>query len=278
MVIPMEDLADPMEIRFTFKVTNIDDIPIYVKSELNNPPAGWVETDEQHGVLAVGTDDYFLNDNCTRTKPATDTEENVVLKISYYSDSGYSNLLSTESITYTITYVDFTDGSYAVVDDDTFEVDFESWTKTDEVGSSSVARTTEMSRSGVASMKHYGFLDGEVGYLSKSFTISNVTRAYIRIWLWFRPNTNYYFREAIIELITDAGGVSQKRTLPIAMDYQPKGGTEICGQWICIGAKIPVNGTYEVRLRVLAELVAYTGPDTLLQGMLFYDDIRVVES
>lgn len=270
MVIPMEDLEDPMEIRFTFKVTNIDDIPIYVKSELINPPAGWTETDEQHGVLGVGEDDYFLNDNCTRTKPATDTEESVTLRITYYSDAGYSNELGHEDVSYTITYVDFTDGSYAVVDDDGFETDLESWTKTDEVGTSEFLRHTAVSRSGVAAARHKLEAEAGVSYISKSFTISNVTRAYIRIWMYFDVGE---LIEGILELITDAGEVSQKRTLPIAMDSAPLGGSEMIAQWICVGAKLPVNGTYEVRLRLLSEKA--TGE---LESYVRYDDLRVIES
>lgn len=263
----MEDLADPMEIRFTFKVTNIDDIPIYVKSELVSPPAGWTETDEQHGVLAVGADDYYLNDNCTRTKPATDTEETVTLRITYYSDSGYSSELGHEDVSYTITYVDFTDGSYAVVDDDTFETGLEGWTKTDVVDTSDFARVTTYSRSGVASMMHNPLTASAVSYLKKSFTTTNVTRAYIRIWMYFAAQTAP--TECVVKIITDAGDVSSIRTLPLANDSSPGGGSEIYEQWIVIGAKLPVNGTYEVQLYFLGEAG---------DAVLFYDDIRVVES
>jgi len=269
--LPMEGLADPMRIDFTFKAVNATANPIWVGAQLVSPPAGWANYGEMHmGSLAIGEDDYFLYDTPTRTKPATGTTEAVTLRITYYSDAGYSTELNHEDIAYTYTYVDFNDtGTYNVVDDDTFETDLEGWTKTDEVGNTSLARDTTKARTGVASMKHSGFDGGDISYLSKSFTISNVTSAFIRIW--FNLYLTSTIREYVLELITDAGAASVKRTLPIAMDGTPKGGTEIADQWLCVAAKIPTNGTYEVRLRTSCEIG--TSSDKIN-----YDDIRVIET
>lgn len=270
MVIPMEDLDDPMPIRFTFKVANIDDIPIYVKSEIQGAPANWnLGGAEQHGALAVGEDDYFLNDNNTRDKPADGASDSITLRIFYYSDVGYSVLLSSEDVTYDITYVDFTDVRYAVVDDDTFEVGLEGWVLTNEVGVVAFTRSTGKSRTGVASAQFSLMDEGDVWYISKSFIIDAASsEAYIRIWINFGFDDNT--EECVFELITDAGGGSE-RVLPIAMDYNPKGGGEMEDQWLCIGAELPVDGTYAVRLRVRGEIL-----DTLL-SKINIDDIRVVE-
>ena len=271
VVVPMEELPDPMHINFLYKATNISGAIVYVTAQLVTPPAGWASYAEmQMGSLGIGVDDYFLFDTPTRTKPATGTTETVTLRVTYYSDAGYSSEVNHEDFAYTYTYVDFTDtGTYNVVDDDTFEIDLESWTKTDEVGSTSQLRDTAKARTGVASMKHYHFTDGEIGYLSKSFTISNITSAFIRIWLNLYVQQTYY--EYVLEFITDAGAVDTKRTLPIAMDGAPKGGAEITNQWLAVAAKIPVNGTFEVRLRMKCES-GYT-IDTIN-----YDDIRVIET
>ena len=266
MVIPMENLADPMDIRFTFKVTNLDDITLYVKSELITPPAGWNGSAEEHGALAAGIDDYFLNDNYTRDKPATDTEENVTIRITYYSDSGYSSALGYEDVTYTITYIDFTDGGYVIVDDDGFETDLESWSLTTEVGiGATLLRSTVVSRTGVASMKLEGVGSEEISYAKKDYTIGAVTSAYIRIWVDFQR----YITEGVLEIITDAVEVSEKRTLQIAMDESPLGGTELMSQWLCIGLKLPVNDTYQVRLRFIGESAADN-------NRIYFDDIRVI--
>lgn len=271
MIVPMENLNDPMDINLTFKVTNIDDITIYVKSELVSPPAGWSGSAEEHGAIGAGVDDYFLNDNYTRTKPSTDTEETITLKISYYSDSGYSSLMGYETVSYTITYVDFTDASYTVVDDDTFETTTEGWNETNESGAAYLERTSDIKRSGIAAIRHYGFDPLVVAYLHKSFTISNVTRAYIRIWLYFYDNGATEMK-SIFELITDAADVSNIRTLPIAVSRTPKGGTGVLNRWLCIGLKIPVNGTFQVKLRNRCE--NWVGSNRAI----YYDDIKVVES
>ncbi len=272
MVIPMEDLNDPMPIRFTFKVSNLDDAAIWVKSGITGAPAGWnLGADEQHGTLGIGIDDYFLNDNNTRDKPADGSSDSITLRITYYSDAGYSSAISFEEITYDITYVDFTDVRYAVVDDDTFETGVEGWALTNTIGTTTMARSVALSRTGVASLKHGALTLATVSYLSKSFTISGggVAEAYIRFWINFFSSST---PEVILEIITDAGEVSNIRTLPIAMDYAPKGGTEMISQWLCIGAELPVNGTFQVRLRAKVEVSFAEVPPGI-----FYDDIRVVE-
>jgi len=268
VVVPMEDLPDPMSINFLYKATNVSGASVYVSAQLITPPAGWADyAERQCGELIVGEDDYFIFATPTRTKPATGTTEVVTLRVTYYSDAGYSVELNHEDIAYTYTYVDFTDlVTYNVVDDDTFEVDLEDWTKVSELDLIYLTRSTTIARTGVASMK-LNVPDDALGYATKSFIISNITAAFIRIWLNYA--TYGTLQESILEIITDAGEVVTKRTLPIAMDIAPKCGSEIIDQWLCVAAKLPVNGTYEVRLRVLPEYrdVNY-----------YFDDIRVIET
>jgi len=267
VVIPMEGLAAPMPIQFPFKAVNRTAAQVYVGVQLVTPPAGWASYAEQQcGTLLAGTEDYFLFSTPTRTKPATNTTENVTLRVTYYSDA-YTTEINHDDITYTFTYVDFDDASYNVVDEDTFEVDLEGWANVNEAGSLSLARSTTLSRTGVASMNQSGVAAGEIGYAKKSFTIANLTRAFIRFWVYFDMDST---EEQILTVITDALNVSQKRVLPISMDAVPKCGSEICKQWICVATKLPVNGTYEVRLRATGE----SGSPVAT----YYDDIKVVES
>lgn len=267
IVIPMEDLADPMPMYFAFKAANVTGATVYVGAQLITPPAGWANYSEQQcGTLSADAEDYFLFNTPTRTKPVTNTSESVTLRITYYSDA-YSTEISHDDIVYTFTYVNFTDGSYNVVDDDTFEVDLEGWSEGEEAGSSGLARSTTRSRTGVASMRHYSIDSGDVVYAKKSFTIAAVTRAFIRIWAWFYIATT---DELVLEIITDAKNVSQKRVVPVPMDAAPKCGSEIAQQWVCVAAKLPVNGTFEVRLRARCDYAS--------NKEIYYDDIRVVES
>ena len=274
IVVPMEGLPDPMEMAFTFKVVNVGGDPIYVSAQLVAPPAGWANYAEHElGELGVGVDDYYLWDIPTRTKPATDTEENVTLRITYYSDA-YITEINHEDIVYTFTYVDFDDVGYALVDLDTFEADLEGWAKVDEVGSTTLSRSTNFAHSGVASMRQYGLTGVEATYATKSFTIApGSTKAYIRIWMLYDPYSITSVSELIFELITDAGELSQKRTIQYAFDTMPNGGALAKkGVWVCLAAKIPISGTYEVRLRTRGEDVDSNDRGT------YYDDIKVIEA
>jgi len=267
----MEGLATPMPIKFPFKAVNRTAATVYVGVQLVTPPAGWANYAEQQcGTLGVGSEDYFLFSTPTRTKPVTNTTENVTLRVTYYTDA-YITEINHDDITYTFTYVDFDDAGYNVVDEDTFEVNLEGWSASPQAmftGSPLLVRSTVRSRTGVASMLLYSINDkGEIGYAKKSFTIGAVTRAFIRIWMWFDMDSS---EELIFEIITDPYNVSQKRVLPIGMDASPKCGSEICKQWICVAAKLPVNGTYEVRLRQRTEYASPAG--------INFDDIKVVES
>jgi len=267
VVIAMEGLAAPMPIQFPFKAVNRTAATVYVSAQLVTPPVGWADYAEQQcGTLLVGIEDYFLFSTPTRTKPATNTTENVTLRVTYYSDA-YITEINHDDITYTFTYVDFDDVGYNVVDLDTFEVDLEGWTAVNEAGAIALARSTTISRTGVASMKQYSVGANEFGYATKSFTIANLTRAFIRFWVYFDQDTT---EEQVLEIITDALNLSQRRVLPISMDAVPKCGSEICKQWICFAAKLPVNGTYEVRLRARGDIGSPLAT--------YFDDIKVVES
>ena len=268
VVIPMEGLAAPMPIQFPFKAVNRTAATVYVGVQLIAPPAGWANFAEQQcGTLLTGIEDYFLFSTPTRTKPATNTTENVTLRVTYYSDA-YITEINHDDIVFTFTYVDFDDAGYNVVDLDTFEVDLEGWEEVeDEAGAGALIRSTTLSRTGVASMRHAGIGVQEFVYIKKSFTIANLTRAFIRIWVYFDMDAT---EELVLELITDALNISQRRVLPISMDAVPKCGSEICKQWICFAAKLPVNGTYEVRLRQRGESGS--------PYATYYDDIKVVES
>ena len=78
---------------------------------------------KQHGSLSVGVDNYVLNDDYTRTKPPTVTEETLTFRILYHSDSSHTVLVSYEEISYIVIYTDFTDASFTVINNDRFEAD-----------------------------------------------------------------------------------------------------------------------------------------------------------
>jgi hypothetical protein len=269
IVIPMEGLPDPLPVNFPFKAVNVGASTIYIGVELVTPPAGWANYSElQCGTLAAGTDNYFLFDTPTRTKPATDTVETVTLRVNFYSDA-YITLINQDVIAFQLTYIDFDGGGYNLVEEDGFEIDTDGWTVTNEVGHGSFVRSTSKSRTGVASGQFTMYQSADIAYLTKSFAIGAVTKAYIRVWMQFYSTATAEF---VLEFITDSGDVVKKRLIPIATDKSPQGGSEIFDQWLVIASELPVNGTYGVRLRVVCgDCGGYydTG--------IYYDSIKVIE-
>ena len=275
-VVPMEGLPDPLPVNFPFKAVNVGADTIYIGVELVGPPAGWATYSEvQCGSLAAGADNYFLFDTPTRVKPATDTVENVTLRVNFYSDAAYTVLINQDVIVFQVTYIDFDDAGYNLVDEDDFETDTEGWSNTNEISSATFTRTTGKSRTGVASVYHRMDSSTAIVYIKKSFTIGAVSKAYIRVWMQF-VQTSSGTPEFVLEFITDAGDVVEKRLLPIATDEAPQGGTEIFDQWMVIAAELPVGGAYEVRLRCVCEDCPYhlgSGRYTYI----YYDSMKVIE-
>jgi len=275
IVVPIESIDSAANIPFTFKAKNIFDVAISVYAQLLKSagaanPTGWNNPQQvSFGELAIGAEKYFLYDRSKRTSlPATDTEESVMFRIRYFGSPGglpQPREINKEDLHYKLTYINFDDGSYTVVDTDTFEADLEGWTKIDEVGTTTLDRSTTQHRNGTTAMRHSGIDNTDVAYLSKSFTIGAVSKAYIRVPAFFELTTQ---EKVTLELITDAGAVSKKRTTGYAIAASPAGGSRITGQWLYLAAEMPVNGTYEVRLRATCE--SGTGLE------IFYDDIKVI--
>lgn len=273
IVIPTDrviDICDYMPIALPFRLTNImgsDMTVLATVSGLSIAPSNL-----DLGTIPAGTTrDIFLDDRMFKSsKPATNTEETITLTLNYYIAGRWIN---TSYVYFTFVYVNFNDASYAVVDEDTFETDLEGWTKTDVVGTTTLARdNTECIRTtGQWSMKHSGIDAGDESYLTKNFTIGAVDRAFFRACVWgFFDISSAQF---LLELITDAGVVTEKRVVPIPLTSDNPHGHQIGstkeGSWAYIGAKLPVDGTYEVRLKA----TGITGTVDL-----YYDDIKVVQS
>ena len=114
-------------------------------------------------------------------------------------------------------------------------------------------------------MRHSAIDNADVGYLTKSFVIGAVSKAYILVPTYFEVEDD---EEVILEIITDAGDVTKKRTNYYCMTGRPSGGTIITKEFLYLAAELPVNGTYEVRLRATCESGAALE--------IFYDDIKVI--
>jgi len=275
MVIPIESLDAYANIPFTFKAENVFNVPIDIYSRLFKedgiyPPTGWnSQTEKNFGSLGVGAENYFLYDFSQKTSlPVTDFVEYLLFRIRYEASPGGLPIpreINKDDIRYTNTYIDFDSVTYALVDLDTFEADLEDWTLVDEVGATVLDRSQVQRRNGLWSMRHSAIDNTDVAYLTKDFVIGAVSKAYIRVPVFFEVTDQ---EKVIFEIITDAGDVVKKRTQGHAIAAAPVEGSKITGMWLYLGAEIPVDGTYEVRLRATCESGAALE--------IFYDDIKVV--
>jgi len=279
VIVPIDTLDTYPTIPFTFKARNIFGIPITVSGTpvkwdgdsnilyWNSPRPGSVSAE-----LGVGEEKYFLHDRMRRriNYPIANEDVNsIMLRVAYSASPGgvpVPRTINYDNTKFRFTFIDFDDGSYVLVDLDTFEVDLEGWAKVDEVGATVLDRSTVQHRNGTHSMRHSGIDNTDVAYLTKNFVIGAVSRAFIRVPVFFEVVDD---EKVILELITDAGDVSKKRTVNYAMTGEPiSTGSIITGTWLYLGTEIPVDGTYEVRLRATCESGAALE--------IFYDDIKVV--
>lgn len=226
----IDGLPDPFIVYFPVLVHNGHTATIYVGAVLVSPPAGWTDSEDQLGSVAIGANLYAEKDNATRDTPTAGTNETVTLRTNYYSDAAYSALIGYDEWEFTIYWESVAAGT--VDDTDDFETNLEGWTKTDEVGTTILGRSSVRSYSKTYSMYHYGIGDLEIGYVSKTVKIGAGSRAYIFGYL----QAEY----------TGSSGISLEIITPVETIFVP-----LCSpnRWSRFGARLNPGASNEVRLR-----------------------------
>ena len=253
----IDGLPDPYDTFFPVLIHNGHTARIYVGAVLSSPPAGWTDSEDQLGYVNVGYSAFFEKDNATRAVMGVPTNETVTLRCNYYSDAGYSVLIGYDDLAITIYWESVTAGT--IDDTDDFELTLEGWAKTDEVGSTSVLRSSTRVYSGIFSMEHRGIDDGDVAYLSKTVVIGAGTRAYVFGWV----NAEYSWK-----LVAGGSmwmGPSLQIITPVETVFLPVCSPERFSRF---GARLNPGASNEVRLRAI-------GRDDAEDSM-FYDLIRWV--
>jgi len=105
-------MPDPMLLGVTIHYYNHSDQALYMKI-FGSGPSPWSSNSVAMGTLASGSNAYLNLDNfLSRTKPTSETIEQVTLILRGYSDSGYSNLVAEFSRNVTIIMIKSDDGSW----------------------------------------------------------------------------------------------------------------------------------------------------------------------
>ena len=85
------DLPDPVVLGVTVRAYNYDSVTLYMKVDATL--AGWSFTTIALGAIGAGANIRLnLDDWGSRTKPAAELTEAIILRLRAYTDSGYTNL------------------------------------------------------------------------------------------------------------------------------------------------------------------------------------------
>lgn len=133
------DLPDPVVLGVTVRAYNYDSVTLYMKVDATL--AGWSFVTKALGAIGTGGNTRLnLDDFGSRTKPAAELTETIILRLRAYTDSGYSNLKWTFERELVVVFIKSDDGSWAtVLSNDFDDGTVQGWAGEDISGSSPVA-------------------------------------------------------------------------------------------------------------------------------------------
>jgi len=127
-------LPNPATLRFPFAVTNQTGRTVYVKTILTGLgagalPSGWTDTPKQHGSLAHGSTLYAYHQASRSTPTFTGGvyDEQIELRIQFYSDALYTTLVLTLVEQLNVYNYNSSLADWTLHDSDDFEIDNEGW-------------------------------------------------------------------------------------------------------------------------------------------------------
>lgn len=116
----LTNLPDPCKLGITARAYNYDDVTLYFK--VNASAANWTFTEQTIGAIASGSNVYRNFDQFgSRAKPTTEIGENINITLYAYTDAGYTDLKWTFTRTVRVYFIDSSDPSYTVDEEDDFD-------------------------------------------------------------------------------------------------------------------------------------------------------------
>lgn len=233
-VMDYNGLADPFTMKTQIGITNTYTAILYFKAELMTPGANYTNYSVQLGSIGAGLSDYkaFTFD---RALPGAKVTDNLTLRLTAYTDAGYSSELCHDE--FAVPFYMFDHTALALVDHDTFdtEEDFEGWAV--DGSNVSIIQKTDYYINAPYSLAG---ISGNISYTvygaKKTFVVGAVTEAFIVL---------HYYK------ISDAGvryiSVDGKSVIPtiVLLEYP-------ISKWYRLCFKIPVNKSVEIKLGMTA--------------------------
>ena len=111
-------LADPFETRIPIAITNTETYELWFIVELVSPPAGYTEYSKQLGSVGSGASVYKFF-KFKRARPASKVTDDLTLRITAYTDAGYTTEYGYKD--YAVKYYLFDRDDLTLVDADNFD-------------------------------------------------------------------------------------------------------------------------------------------------------------
>jgi len=234
-VMDYNGLSNPFEFTAQLGITNTYKDTIYLKAELITPPAGYSEYSKELGSLATGISAYRAF-AFKRAHPGAKVTDNLTLRVTAYTDAGYSVELCHDELA--VPFYLFDHNSLDLIDHDTFDTpgDLEGW-----AGQSAYCRTKQepdfwiSAPYSLGAVTYGAFAYANCYYVTKTFAIEDVAEAFFVYHYYKTTNTGVSH-----VLINDVPVIPST----VLIEYAT-------GAWYRICLKMPVNQNVVVKLGAL---------------------------
>jgi len=187
------DLPDPFTVWIPVSITNNEDVTLYFRITLVNPPTGYSDYTKDLGSVGAGASKFFTY-SFKRAQPSLvdgELDEDLLLRIEAYTDPDYTEFYGLAETSITVHYIDHNDPAWTVLYHDTFDDGtMQGWGRSKVDPEPALGRTNHLdvwltSSHYISAPYSILFFDKGVSTnwtsLCKSFTVGAYNKAYIII-------------------------------------------------------------------------------------------------